>query len=82
MNQLQRAVRRKAYTLRVRMTPEEQAHAQRLAEIADASISEVVRHLLANARVIVHPPTLHAFEDVNHNRAALDSEAQRSAVAA
>lgn len=53
-------MKQKDYTLRVRMSPEEQARAQRLAAATDLSVSEVVRRLLSEARIVVRPPVIEA----------------------
>jgi hypothetical protein len=49
------SVNRKDASVKVRLTPAEQQRAQRLAEIAGCSVSEMIRRLVADARVIVRP---------------------------
>jgi len=46
---------RKDYMLRVRLTPAEQARAQRLADLTGGNVSDMVRTLIKDARVIVRP---------------------------
>ncbi|MCC6458794.1 MAG: hypothetical protein IT328_27870 [Caldilineaceae bacterium] len=46
---------RKDCTLKVRLTPTEQARAQQLAEITGGNVSDVIRTLLKDARVVVRP---------------------------
>ena len=46
---------RKEYMLRVRLTPAEQARAQQLADLTGGNVSDMVRALIKDARVIVRP---------------------------
>jgi len=51
---------RKDYTLRVRLTPAEQARAQRLADLTGGNISDMIRTLIKDARVLVRPAVIEA----------------------
>jgi hypothetical protein len=51
---------RKDYMLRVRLTPAEQARAQQLADLTGGNLSDVVRTLIKDARVIVRPAVIEA----------------------
>ena len=46
---------RKDANVKVRLTPAEQERAQRLAALAGCSVSEMVRTLIKDARVVVRP---------------------------
>jgi hypothetical protein len=46
---------RKDYMLRVRLTLAEQARAQELADLTGGNVSDVIRTLLKDVRVIVRP---------------------------
>jgi hypothetical protein len=56
---------RKDYTLRVRLTPAEQARAQQLADLTGGNLSDVVRTLLKDARVIVRPSVVEVESTTN-----------------
>jgi hypothetical protein len=56
---------RKDYTLRVRLTPAEQARAQQLADLTGGNLSDVVRTLLKDARVIVRPSVVEVESATN-----------------
>ena len=58
---------RKDYMLRVRLTPAEQARAQRLADLTGGNLSDMVRTLIKDARVLVRPAVIEA-ETVSTNR--------------
>lgn len=49
---------RKDYTLRVRLTPAEQARAQQLADLTGGNVSDVIRTLIKDARVLVRPAVI------------------------
>jgi len=49
---------RKDYTLRVRLTPAEQARAQQLADLTGGNVSDMVRTLIKDARVFVRPAVI------------------------
>lgn len=46
---------RKDYTLKVRLTPAEQARAQQLADLTGGNVSDVIRTLLKDARILIRP---------------------------
>ena len=51
---------RKDYTLRVRLTPAEQARAQQLADLTGGNVSDMVRTLIKDAQVFVRPAVIEA----------------------
>lgn len=51
---------RKDYTLKVRLAPDEQARAQRLADLTGGNVSDLVRMLIKDARVVVRPAVIEA----------------------
>lgn len=61
---------RKEYTLRVRLSPAEQARAQQLADLTGGNVSDVVRTLLKDARVIVRPAIVE-IESTQNNELVL-----------
>jgi hypothetical protein len=46
---------RKDFVLRVRISPTEQARAQQLAELTGGNVSDLIRTLIKDARVVVRP---------------------------
>lgn len=46
---------RKDASVKVRLTVPEQEHAQRIADAAGISVSEMIRRLIATARIVVKP---------------------------
>jgi len=61
---------RKEYMLRVRLTPAEQARAQQLADLTGGNVSDMVRALIKDARIIVRPAIIEA-ESVQVNEMSL-----------
>lgn len=53
-------MQRKDHVLRVRISPAEQARAQQLADLTGGNVSDLVRTLLKDARVVVRPAVIEA----------------------
>jgi len=58
---------RKDANVKVRLTATEQERAQRLAALAGCSVSEMIRRLVADARVVVRPSVVEV-ESSSHNQ--------------
>lgn len=62
---------RKDANVKVRLTPAEQERAQRLAALAGCSVSEMIRRLVADARVVVRPSVVEVEHSTNSNAGSL-----------
>lgn len=59
------------YMLRVRIPTSEETRLQNLAALMGCTVSELVRHLIADARVVVRSPLVEVDEVPNQSRAVL-----------
>lgn len=62
-------MKQKDCILRVRVTPEEVSRAKELATLTgDGNVSDLIRALIANARVVVRAPILEASQPMSNQR--------------
>lgn len=60
-------MRNRDIKLMVRMTKDERDHAEKLARLADSTVSDVVRRLLASAKVVVRTPLIEAERTIGNS---------------